>query len=279
MTTSTPGGLRGFVVDRPEGGRLVFVPRLPIYALKWFAVLLVVPAVGTSPLVLFGVLPVAGVIGGFSALWPTTLVCLVLLLAAGIVAATVGAYDAITETVRWVELRPNAAPATLVLRQGLYSRDIPLGNLRRVAVVQRYKLGVLLDVRVVLETGLSSIDGEFDPAKRATQPVDAAALAAWLSERLTPAGIEVERETVQVPASPGVEHWWPAWKVAAMWGVPVERVAEIANEHGVRSQGLALRYGARVRLGHDRPPLYSPDDVWRLAQERRATGDQRSATP
>lgn len=246
---------------RPDGWRLLFLPRLAGRLLESVGAGLLVPAVVTCPLVLFVVLPVAGVIGGFAALWRTALVSLVLLLTAGVVVAAMAARAA-TETVRWVDLRPAHPPATFTVRRGWRSADTPLSDLRRITVLRRYRLAAFLGVRVVLHAGTRTVTGDFAPGKGA----DAAALAAWLAGRLAPAGVEVASETVDEPALLPVEAWWPARKVAAMWNVPVEQVAGMAQEHDVRSRTLLPRAGALHRPGHPVPPHYNPDDVCRVAR-------------
>jgi hypothetical protein len=256
----------------------VFVPRLTTHLMKSLAGGLVIPAVVTLPLMLFCVLPVAGVAGGMSALRWAGLVLLGLLLLAGAVTASLLVRSAMADDVRWVDLRPGRAPTALTVRRGWRSSTIAVADLRRVTVVERHKLGEHLDMRVVLHTRTASITCEAGINKAVTR-VDAADLTAWLAERLAHAGVEVECESVSEPSGLTVEHWWPAPKVATMWGVPVERVPDLAQQYDVRSGSWEPRAGALHNPGRTAPPHYNPDDVYRVAQARRQAEEEQQPQP
>lgn len=229
---------------------------------------MVIPAVITVPVTLFGVLPVAAVVGGAVAVWRTGLVLLGLLLLAGVVVAVVMVRGAMTDVCR-VELRPGDAPTVLVVRRVWGSSTIPVADLRRVVVVERRRLDRCDGVQVVLHS-----DGEVwtcpagsgSPMERVS-PLE---LAGWLTGRLGPAGVRVECETETVPACLTLENWWTAEKVAQVWRVPVARVAETARQQGVRSDTLLPRIGAMYQPGRSIGPLYDPDDVCRVVAQRRA---------
>jgi hypothetical protein len=219
-----------------------------------------------TPLTLIALL-LAVALGGLSALWQTAAVLLVVFAVAGVVVAGLSARIAATEA-RWLDLRSDRTPATLTVQRGWRSREIPLSDLREVTVAERHKLEAFLGVRVTLHIGLQTISGDFQPAQRAVKLVDAAGLAHWMADRLAASEVPVRHHVERVPACLTVESWWPAEKVAAIWEVPVEQVADIAEEHEVRVKDLAPRVGAMHMPGR-MATLYNPDDVHRLGLARR----------
>lgn len=250
----------------PEGWRLVFLPSLTGHLLSSAAAGMVIPLVVTLPATLFCVLPVAGVVGGGAGALRTGLVLFGLLLLAG-VAVAVALVRAAGTDVRWVELRPGAAPTVLVVRRVWGRSTVRVADLRRVVVVERRKLDRRIGVQVVVHTGGETVTctaGQGSPTER----VGVAQLAGWVSERLASAGVLVEWETVTEPALLTVENWWTAEKVAQAWRVPVARVPEIAQQQGVRSHTGLSRIGATHQPGRSTGPRYDPDDVCRVAARR-----------
>ncbi|GIF06985.1 hypothetical protein [Actinoplanes siamensis] len=266
MEASIPRDLQEFVTAGPHGWRVVLIPRFAAHLLTSAGAGLLIPAVVATPLTLVA-LAVAVALGGLPALWQTAVVLFVVFAVAGVVVAGISARVAATE-VRWLDLRSDRTPATLTVRQGLRSREIALSDLREVTVAERHKLDAFLGVRVTLHTGLETISGDFEPARRAVELVDAAGLAHWMADRLAVSEVPVRHQVVRVPARLTVESWWPAEEVAAIWEVPVEQVPDIAEEHEVRVKDLAPRVGAMHMPGRT-VTLYNPDDVHRLGLARR----------
>lgn len=263
---------------RPDGWRLVFLSSLRSHLLESLAAGLGVPAVVSAPVLVFVWLPIVGWEQGFAAVGQAFLVWLVLVLVMGAVLAIMVASAPVTD-VRWVDLQPGRSPATLTVWRGSRPEEIPLATVLRVTVMDRYRLDAFLGVRVVFQTRTQTITGDFRTGKRpvTTKFSDSAGLAAWLTECLTPAGVEVDRETVTERALLPKEAWWPAPKVAAMWDVAVELVPGIAQEHGIRSETWLPRAGALHSPGRPVAPHYDPDDVCRLARERRGFPDEQIA--
>ncbi|MEU8819621.1 hypothetical protein [Actinoplanes sp. NPDC048796] len=262
MEASVPRDLQEFVTADPDGWRVVLIPRFAAHLLTSALAGLLIPAVLATPLTVV-TLAVAVGLGGWSALWQAAVVLLVVFAVAGVVVAGISARIAATE-VRWLVLRSGHAPATLTLRQGWRSQEIPLSDLREVTVTERHKLEAFLGVRVALHTGGQTISGDFEPARRAVRLAGAAGLAHWMADRLAASGVPVRHQVERVPACLTVESWWPAEKAAAIWEVPVEQVPGIAEEHGVRVKDLAPRVGAMHMPGRT-VTLYNPDDVHRLS--------------
>lgn len=137
------------------------------------------------------------------------------------------------ESIRWLELRPPAAPTRIVLRLWCRRRVVPVVELTEVVVRERRRYGRLARVEVDLVTrGRTETcpGGKLGPLRR----VDSRALAGWLSELLSPAGVPVRHEFVVVEQRIG-RQWWPAKRVAAAWSVQVDQVPELAMRWEIRT--------------------------------------------
>lgn len=101
------------------------------------------------------------------------------------------------ESIRWLELRPPAAPTRIVLRLWCRRRVVPVAELTGVVVRERRRRGRPARIEVDLVTRgrtRTCPGGKLSPLRR----VDSRALAGWLSELLSPAGVPVRHEFVVV---------------------------------------------------------------------------------
>jgi hypothetical protein len=126
---------------------------------------------------------------------------------------------------------------------------------------RRYGRAGRIEVDLVTPSGTCTCSqGRWSPLRRA----DSRALAGWLSELLCHAVVPVRHEYVVVPnrlARP----WWPARRVAAVWGVSVDQVPELATRWEVPT---VYRSGT---------PVYRSQEVEERASQVRS-GTSRSTT-
>lgn len=195
-----------------------------------------------------------------------------LIVVVGVVLGLGMAVQQASSLVRWVEFRLGETPRRVVVERFARSSTIATADLRRVVVEEYVRLGKRTRVEIVLDTGDANrvvCEPESDNAKR---DVDCRALATWLTELLSPAGVAVEHRTSVQQANMVVEHWWSAQQVASTWRVPAETVPELARQWHVPSHALTPRIGAMhrpARLGQRQ--VYDPDTVCTAADQIRAS--------
>jgi len=174
--------------------------------------------------------------------------------------------------VRWVEFRLGDTPSRIVVERFARSSTIATADLREVVVVEYVRLGKQTRVEIVLDTGDANrvvCEPEFDSV---TRDFDCRALATWLTELLSQAGVAVEHRTSVQRVNAVIEEWWQAQQVASIWRVPVETVPELARKWRVPSQAFTPRIGAMHR-----PPrlaerqVYDPDTVYTVADQIRGS--------
>ncbi|KOX15218.1 hypothetical protein ADK67_41870 [Saccharothrix sp. NRRL B-16348] len=215
---------------------------------------LVMPAVITAPFTMVLALAVWGFFGA-TAVWYTVLVLAGMLVVLGLVLSV---FLVVHEfgSVHWVALRPREAPEFLLVKRIFGETRVPMGEVRRVTVLHRVKMGKPNGVDVVFHTATGEIN--------CPRVDDTANLAEWLRDVLV--GVEVERTRTVDRLHPTRDQWWPYARVAAEWGVPVEAVGALIDHLGVRSHFLIPRVGAMhgVNQGVN---LYDPDDVREITDQ------------
>jgi hypothetical protein len=144
----------------------------------------------------------------------------------------------LSQSIRWMELRPAAAPTRIVLRLWCRRRVVPVAELTEVVVRERRRYGRPTRIEVDLVTG--------DRTEKCAQGmlggplrwVDSRALAGWLSELLCQAGVPVRHEFV-VTEGRIARKWWPAERVAEAWDVPIDEVPDLATRCEIHTADLS----------------------------------------
>lgn len=244
----------GIVSATAAGWRLVFLPSAARHLGGSVAAGLVMPAVITAPFTMVLVLAVWGFFGA-TAVWYTVLVLVGVLVVLGLVLSV---FLVVHEfgSVRWVALCPREAPEFLLVKRIFGETRVPMGEVRRVAVLHRVKMGKPNGVDVVFHTATGEIN--------CPRVDDTANLAECLRDVLV--GVEVERTRIVDRLHLTMDQWWPYARVAAEWGVPVEAVGALIDHLGVRGHFLIPRVGAMhgVNQGVN---LYDPDDVREITDQ------------
>lgn len=267
MSTAVPRSLRWFVVAGP---RLVIAPSRARQLMTTFCAGLLAPVLLAGPLSV-PVLLIPILLG--SSQWLlVTLIAWGLIVVVGVVLGLCMAVEEASSLVRWVEFRLGDTPRRVVVERFARSSTIATADLRRVVVEKYVCLGKQTKVEILLDTGDANrvvCKPEWDKAKR---DFDSRALATWLTELLSPAGVAVEHRTSVQQAKILIEDWWTGQQVAAIWGVPAETVPELARQWHVPSYAVTPRIGAMHRpalLGERQ--VYEPDTVYTVAGQIRGT--------
>jgi hypothetical protein len=242
------------VSAKPDGWWLVFLPSAARYLGGNAAAGLIMPAVITAPFTIVVVLGAWGFFGATAA-WYTTLVLAGVLVLLGLV---LSAFMVVHEfaTVRWVALCPREAPEFLLVKRIFGETRVPMGEVRRVTVLHRVKMGKPTGVDVVFHTATGEIS-----CPRVDDPAN---LAEWLRDVLV--GVEVERTRIVDRVNLTRDQWWPYARVAAEWGVPAEAVVALADHLGVRSHSFIPRVGAMHGINRA-VHLCDPDDVQEITDQ------------
>ncbi|MFD8494994.1 hypothetical protein [Amycolatopsis sp. NPDC059657] len=238
-----------------NGWRLVFLPCVPRYLAANAVGGVAVPFLLATPVVLSLVVPLVWVFFGFSAFWHTALVLGVVLGVAGIVVATVVVRIEL-RAVRWVELLPETG--TLQVKRVVGETRVPVGQVRRVTVIERVKLGKASGFDVEFHTEREKFSCPRVKGDGAGRLVD------WLREQLPAVAVESKQAVERTYVTS--DQWWPRRQVAAMWEVPAEAVPALAGHLGVRSH-LFLSRAAAVHGNLTPADLYDPDDVHEIAAQ------------
>ncbi|HEX6355419.1 hypothetical protein [Actinophytocola sp.] len=232
MSEAVPAALRGGVRARRVGWRVRLAPALTEMVADCAGMVGFVWAL-LAPMV--GVVWICASVYDKGRLLLEATVALPVLQAVG--ALLIGVPVAVTlnlsGSLRWLELRPLATPTRIVLRLWCRRHVVPVAELTEVVVRERRRHGRLARIDVDLVTGgrtETCRGGELSPLRR----VDSRALAGWLSELLSPAGVPVRHEFVVVEQRI-VRQWWPAKRVAAAWNVQVDQVPELAARWEIRT--------------------------------------------
>ncbi|SDY15433.1 hypothetical protein SAMN05421504_104687 [Amycolatopsis xylanica] len=240
----------------PTGWRLRFLPSVPRYLAANAVGGVAVPFLLAGPLVLAVTIPAVWLIFGFSALWHTLLVIGALLGIAGIGVAILMVKMEL-RAVRWVELR--AETGILHVKRVIGTTLVPIGQVRRVEVVDRVRLGEL-----------SGFDVEFHAEQEEfscprVKGDGGGRLVDWLRDQLP--AVTVERKQVVDRVHLPKDQWAPRRHVAALWKVPVEAVPELADHLGVRDHLFQPRVGAFYGSNLQSVDLYDPDDIHEIAAQ------------
>jgi len=142
--------------------------------------------------------------------------------------------------------------------------SVAVADLRSVHVVEKVRLGRNVGCDVWFTTADRHFRIHGDPP--------AATQRAFFTEHLGPAGVEVTSETVVRRADLLIEHWYTRSQVAAVWGVPVEDVDDLARRHEVPNREFTPRIGAMHGVNRT-VQVFNPDDVHivgRLSDPERA---------
>jgi hypothetical protein len=235
-----------------DASRVTYIPHLGRHLSTSFLAALAVPAiVGGAPA--FLVTGLVWALGSFSAAWHTGLVLVGLGLVAGLVLGGWFLYQQLAE-VRWFDVQPTG----VVFKRVRGAETIAAAELRSVHVVEKIKLGRSTGCEIRFTTA----DRQFTCPRTFSNPllVPAATLDGFLTERLGPAGVEVTHETVVERAGLLVEHWYTRSQVAALWGVRVEEVDDLARRHEVPNRSFTPRVGAMHGVNRT-VQVFNPDDV------------------
>ncbi|GHB52605.1 hypothetical protein GCM10010347_23160 [Streptomyces cirratus] len=249
-----------------DGWRLLFVPSRARQLAFALGASTVVPAVVAAPLLL-GAL-VAAVISGSSLVWGGLRLLLALTVVAVILLAVAMMCVTVSTMVRWVELRPRATPAQVVIARFLRSSTMATADLQRVVVIERLSLGKRQSIKVVLHTRSETV--ECEPATSAPlSRVDAQALTGWLTEQLGPAQVAVEHQTQVKRDFLRPDEWWTPSHIAKLWRVPVSEVDAMAARRGVEAYPYTPRASAMYSPGTS-VTVYDPGRAYEVAEELRA---------
>jgi hypothetical protein len=142
----------------------------------------------------------------------------------------------LSSSIRWMELRPAAAPTRIVLRLWCRRRVVPVADLTEVVVRERRRYGRPTRIEVTLVAGERTVQCSQGMLGGPLRWVDSLALTGWLSELL--AGVPVRHEFV-VTERQVVERWWSAQRVAESWAVPVDQVPDLATRCEIRTTDRA----------------------------------------
>lgn len=221
---------------------------------------LAIPLVVGLPALCLVVAPLVWALFGFSAAWRTAAVLGGLLLVLGVAVMVLMSRDGL-RAVRWIEVEPAESPAWVTIRRLLGTDRIPVPDLRRVVIVDGFKLGRSVGGEVVFETAAGPVlRCPPGPQPRMTAP----GLADWFTAQLQPAGVAVTYETAVVRAYLTIEAWYETAQVAALWQVPADEVAVLARRLHVREQIFTPR--TNVMYGGSTSRLvYEPDTVHEVA--------------
>jgi hypothetical protein len=235
-----------------DASRVTYIPHLGRHLLTSFLAGLAVPVlVGGAPA--FLVTALVWALGSFSAAWHTGLVLAGLGLVVGLVLAGWFLHRQLAE-IRWIDLQP----ARVVFRKVRGTESIAAADLRSVHVVEKVKLGRSTGCEVRFATA----DRQFTCPKTYTDPllVPAATLGGFFAGHLGPAGVAVTYETVVQRADLPIEEWYTRSQVAALWGVPVAGVDDLARRHEVPNRQFTPRVGAMHGVNRT-VQVFNPDDV------------------
>ncbi|MFF7295552.1 hypothetical protein [Streptomyces sp. NPDC008265] len=276
MATREPGPLAGVVSETAAGARLVFVPSRVRAVGFAIGSSILVPVWIAAPLLLafLFVILLTDSPAAWALLW--IVVGLTVLAVAGLILGT--AWLA-TAAVRWVEFRPREDPTQVAVAGFLRSERIPVADLERIVVVERFRLGERKSITVVLDRGRGWTT-ECEPVYPApVSRVDTRVLLEWLNGRVGAGrtSVEYRKETDQNFSCPA--DWWTQADLAALWRVPAGAVDELAERHGVR----VYRYTPRgamtetVSVYHPGRAYEVAEGFWAERARRPETGDTQAA--
>ncbi|PKV90000.1 hypothetical protein [Streptomyces sp. TLI_146] len=266
METRRPGPLAEVASPVKAGWRLVFVPSRPRELAVALGASIMVPSMVAAPLLLAAL--VTAVLSGSSAVWGGFWVLMALTVLAVVLLAVATLYVTVSMTVRWVELRPLATPAQVVIARFLRSSTMALADLQRVVVIERLSLGQRQSIKVVLHTRNQTVECE-PPTSAPLSRVDAQALTGWLTEHLGRAQVAIERQTEVKRDFLRPDEWWTLSHTAEQWRVPVGEVDDIAAQRGIESYQYTPRAYAMHSPGTS-VTVYEPGRAYEVAEELRA---------
>ncbi|MDI6103762.1 hypothetical protein QLQ12_34625 [Actinoplanes sp. NEAU-A12] len=236
--------------------RLVFIRHPGRHWVGSMLVNLAIPLFVGLPALLLVVTPLVWAVLDFSAAWRTAAGLSGLLLLLGAAVMVLMSRDEL-RAVRWIEVRPAEEPAGVTIQRIRGADRIPVADLRRVVIVEGFKLGRSVGAEVVFETAAGPVlRCPPGPQPRMTAP----ALTDWFTGHLAPAGVDVRYETAVVRAYPTIERWYETSQVAELWQVPASEVAGLARRLNVREQTFTPRVNVMYG-GVGSHLVYEPDAV------------------